>query len=404
MRSTRLALAIGTGSASLGMGLLVPILPAYAASLGASATLIGLLLTSFGLTRLVVGLPSAWLAQRIGHRRLLVGSPALIAPVAAGCAVVGGFWPLAAFCLVEGGAAAAYATAGAAAAVAEPAPQERGMTLALYQAAGLLGAALGPAIGGIVGQQFGLRAPFVVYALLSAAVAWWLGRALGPDAFLPPLDQAGQLAHDRRSGRWWLASRDLLPLWLFAFILAAARTGTQLVAAPLLGAGRLGLSPRDIGLSLSTGGFAAVAVLYPAGWLAGRYGRKPVSAAGGLLMAGALVIFAASSSTASYVLAALMLGVAGGATGLAPVAYLADRVSDANRTLAVGTYRTLGDAGAAAAPLLLGWLIEQGSVRLSFLVTAAALLAGSALFAWLSPAGIAATARVTASSRETADA
>ncbi len=104
-RRTRLALAGGAGLASLGMGLLVPILPAYALSLGASATLVGLLLSGFGIMRLAVSLPSAWLARRVGLRRILVTSPALTAPAAAACALVWGFWPLAVFCLIEGGTA-----------------------------------------------------------------------------------------------------------------------------------------------------------------------------------------------------------------------------------------------------------------------------------------------------------
>src|SRR5581483_10901404 len=103
-RSKGIALAGGAGLTSFGMGLLAPVLPSYAQSLGASATLVGLLLASFGITRLLMGLLAAGFARWVGYRRLLVGSPAIIAPVATLCALVGGFWALALFCLVEGAA------------------------------------------------------------------------------------------------------------------------------------------------------------------------------------------------------------------------------------------------------------------------------------------------------------
>lgn len=88
------------------MGLVVPILPAYAAALGASASLVGLLLAGSGVARLVVALPAVWLAGRVGHRWLLVASPAITAPAAVLCALAAGFWSLALFCMVEHAAAA----------------------------------------------------------------------------------------------------------------------------------------------------------------------------------------------------------------------------------------------------------------------------------------------------------
>ena len=51
-RSELITLAGGAGLTSLGMGLIIPVLPLYARSLGASATLVGLLP--------VLALPVSW--------------------------------------------------------------------------------------------------------------------------------------------------------------------------------------------------------------------------------------------------------------------------------------------------------------------------------------------------------
>lgn len=386
VRSRNTALAGGAGITALGIGLLAPILPAYAESLGASATLVGLLLAGFGIARLLVSLPAAWLAGRLGQRRLLVGSPAVMAPLAALCAAAGGFWTLALFCLIEGAAAAVYATIGTAAVASEDEPGRRGRSLATYQMAGLLGAALGPAIGGLIGQQFGLRAPFLLYAALAGLVAWWLHLRLGER----PLSSIAEPCSDQEPGRgpgWrrWIAA-SLVGLWLLVFALMFTRIGVQLVALPLLGAWRLGLSPGQIGLALSGGAVVALLLFYPAGWLADRYSRKSVVVAGGLSLMGGLALLAGSGDYPSFVLGAGLLGAGSGLTGPGPPAHLTDLVPEPDRTTAVGLYRTFGDVGAALAPPLLGRLADQSGYGASLLASAALLFVGLVAFAWLTPA------------------
>ena len=376
-----MALAGGAGVTALGMGLLAPVLPSYAESLGASAALVGLLVASFGATRLLVSLPAAWLAQHAGPRRLLIGSPAAAAPAAVLCALAGGFWMLALFCLVEGAAAAVYATVGTAAVASDADEKRRGRALATYQVAGLLGTALGAAIGGLVGQQLGPRAPFLIYAALAALTAGWLHRALEPSPLAAEDARAPADEAPRRPWRLALTPR-LLVLWPLAFGLVFARVGTQLVAAPLLGASRLGLGPQQIGLALSLGGLAALGPFYAGGWLADRYGREVVVVPAALGMVGALAVLAVRNDYVAFVLATVLLGAGGGLAGPAPLAYVADAVADIDRTTAVGLYRTLGDAGATLAPPVMGWLADADGYGAAFGAAEALLLVAVIIFAW----------------------
>lgn len=77
--SDLITLAGNAGLTSLGMGLIIPVLPLYARSLGASITLVELLLASLGATSLLANLPAIWFPRRVGDRRLLIYSPAIAA-------------------------------------------------------------------------------------------------------------------------------------------------------------------------------------------------------------------------------------------------------------------------------------------------------------------------------------
>lgn len=379
-RSDLITLVGGAGLTSLGMGLIIPVLPFYARSLGASATLVGLLLASFGVTRLLVNLPATWLARRVGYRRLLITSPAIAAPLAVVCALTGGFWVLALFCVMEGALAGIYTITGTAAVVTETGNGKRGRSLASYQAAGLLGTTLGPALGGLAAQQFGPQAPFLVYAALSALASVWFSRRLGRQALHRPVDGSADKPSNRTSYQSILIAPGLFTLWLIVFILVFTRVGAQQITLPLLGAWKLGLDPQQIGLALSFSGLASLLLFYPAGWLADRYGRKLLMILGGLGMVGALLVFSISDSYLTFVTAALLLGVGSGLAGPAPGAYLAELLSGTDLTNGVGVYRLVGDAGATLAPLFLGWITDRGGVGSNLWASVLALLIAIILF------------------------
>lgn len=55
-----------------GLGMIVPFLPLYAQDLGASETLIGVVVSSFFIVRMFMELPSGLISDRIGRRLLIV--------------------------------------------------------------------------------------------------------------------------------------------------------------------------------------------------------------------------------------------------------------------------------------------------------------------------------------------
>jgi predicted MFS family arabinose efflux permease len=362
------------------MGMLVPILPAYASRLGAGPGQVGLLLAASAFAGIVLAVPAAAAATRVGPNRLLIASPLLAAPASVLCGLISAFWSLALFCVVEGALAGVYATVGTAFAAAGDSRGRGGRAIALYQGASLLGASLGPAIGGFLGEQ-SVRTLFLANAVLSLAVAGWLVRRLRPTSREP------NYQHQQRiTAATWrqFASPGLLALWLLAFAIAFAQFGTQWVTAPFLGARQLELGPRQIGIAMSAGAAIALATFYPAGLLTDRVRRRYVVATGALGTAAALLAFAFVNTYGTFIVAAVALGAASAFTGTAPIVHLGHALADDARTMGVGLYRLSAGLGGALAPILLGQSVERNAYAPALLASAALLLVATGAFVRLS--------------------
>ena len=177
LRSHEQLLAI-SGSTVLvmaGQGVIGPVLPLFARELGVGTASIGLTLSAFALARLVLNVPLGLAADRWGRKVLLVAGPAVTMVGMVGSGLSVGFFDLLAWRFVAGAGSAMYMTGAQIFLIDISTPATRARFLATNQGALLFGTAIGPAIGGLVAEWFGLRAPFYVVgvAALSATLYAW---------------------------------------------------------------------------------------------------------------------------------------------------------------------------------------------------------------------------------------
>ena len=160
---------------TIGLGVIIPVSPGLIASLthepvSGAARWGGWLFFAYALMQFICAPISGNLSDRFGRRPLLILSLAMLAVDYA----ITGFAPSIAWLFVgrtlSGMAGASFTTVNAYIADITP-PAERAARFGLVGAAFGLGFILGPALGGFVGEHFGLRAPFFVAAGLSAANA-----------------------------------------------------------------------------------------------------------------------------------------------------------------------------------------------------------------------------------------
>ncbi|MBX6378588.1 MAG: MFS transporter, partial [Clostridia bacterium] len=179
----------------LGFGIVTPALPVYAASFGVGTAAVGLVISSYGLARLVADLPVGTLAERVGRRPLLIGGGIILGVGSALCAVAPSFPALVAFRFLAGAGAATVLTAAQIILADLSSTDNRGRVMAIYQGFFLVGVGLGPAPGGFLADRFGPAAPFLAYGALATTAAGisalWVPETRAPGRRPPHGAQAG---------------------------------------------------------------------------------------------------------------------------------------------------------------------------------------------------------------------
>ena len=382
-----LMVCVATGIIMLGQGVISPVLPLYAKDFGVSAAMVGATISVFGLARMLLNLPAGFLSDRFGRRLLLVGGPAITALGSFLSAGAGDIWQLLAYRFVAGAGSAMFMTGALILVTDISTAENRGRMLSLYQGSLLLGVSIGPALGGLTAELAGLRAPFVVVGVLAAVCAVWALRempethqAAVPVASATPADRPPPVA-GARPLRSLFTNPGFTLVSLVTFSIFFTRTGSRQTVLALVGNEQLGLSAGALGAVFAMIALLNLAMIGPSGAWADRFGRKRVIVPSAIVSAGALGLFAVTSSLGFFLLAAVLLGIGTGLAGPAPAAYAADVVPAEARGVGMGLYRTYSDVGFVAGPLLLGW-IADASGRFSWALGFNALLVAACALAF----------------------
>jgi len=361
------------------VGALIPVLPLYGQEFGLSQSSVGLLVSSPSLAKLVLNLPFGKLADALGRRSLMVGGMILCAAADVGTGLASSL-PFLILARLLLGAGLSSSDAGASAWVAdatESQPESRASFLGVQNALTALAFVLGPAVGGWLVQEFGLRSIFFAVAAGAAACA-------GGYSLLPELRTAtpGE-AEEEKSFQELLQVPEQQAL---AGISVAFYAGTacKISLLPSVASEAFGAGPGEVGQIFS--GLAALAI---GGTLAGGRLTDAVGPKSVLLTCGSIC-------TLAYVGAALATGahakdaflgflalwaVAAAVKSPALQAYAIATSPEDQRGAALSVPKTVGDLSYLIAPFLLGTLDDSFGPEAALLCCAGTFFAGTAWFA-----------------------
>jgi len=179
----------------------------------------------------------------------------------------------------------------------------------------------------------------------------------------------------------------LMRLGLSAAALSAVRSARQVIV-PLWGVS-LGLDASTIALVVGVSGAIDFALFYASGQVMDRFGRIWAALPALLLMGAGLLALSLTHdldhATLWFVVMAGVLGLGNGLSSGILLTYGADLAPERDPATFLGAWRTLTDAGGAAAPVLIASIVALASLPVAAGVMGGVALLGAAGFAVWTP-------------------
>ena len=361
----------------VGLAMIVPLLPYYATEFGASATMVGLLISAFSLAQLLVAPTWGRLSDRYGRRPAIIAGLLLTAVAYFIFAFAGSVVLLLLSRLVQGAGGGTIGVVQAYVADASPSDQ-RTKSLGWLSAVTSLGAVVGPAFGSAMVRLGGRHAPGLGAGALSLLVAGFAWRFLRESKEMRM--SGSQVAHRPTSGReairrvivHWREPASRL-IWIYTVAIGAFYGTIQTV--PLLLSGRMGITEQNIGYFIMyLGGMGVLVRSVVLGPMVDRLGEARLSRLGLVILAAGL-----GATGLAHHWALLALGFTLMPLGTAFVfpcvsGLLSTVVPATDRGLYMGVQHAFGGTSRVLFPIAAGVLMDRFGLGIPFLVSGALVL------------------------------
>lgn len=370
---------------NIGNGLLVPILPLYAAGFEISYGLIGLILAGEALGTLLADVPTGMIQKRFGNKQVMMMGFFISTLSTFLLFFVQSIWIVLLLRLISGFGKAMSGVSLYLYITNRTNLQQRGKAISIFGGTARLGGFLGPAIGGIIAATFGLRAPFIVYAL-TGLVSFLL------IAFYTKNDKQTKQKNDAPDEEHSLNIMSVLRAHYR--ILASAGTAQlfgqmiragRVVIIPLFAADVLGLSIDQIGFIVSLSVAVDFSLFFVAGWLMDKYGRKFAIIPCFAIQAFGMALVPLTTSFVGLLFAAILIGFGNGLGSGTMMTLGADLSPEESRGEFLGVWRLIGDVGATSGPLVVGAVADILVLQSAIWVIASSGLVASSIFLFFVP-------------------
>ncbi|MGF6883683.1 multidrug resistance protein [Nocardia sp. GAS34] len=356
---------------ALGFGLVAPALPQYARSFGVGVAAASAIVSTFALMRLLFAPVSGRLVQRLGERSVYLVGLLVVALSTGACALAQSYWQLIVLRSLGGIGSTMFTVSSVGLVIRLSPPGQRGRVSGLWSTSFLIGSLLGPLLGGVL-ARFGLRMPFVIYAvalLVASAVVYWNLRG------------SHLTAPERAAAVRVMTLREALSHGAYRAVLwsnfanGAAVYGVRMALVPLLVVEALHASPGVAGVALTMFAAGDISVMFAAGRLSDRLGRKPFLIVGTLVCAAGTTALGMSPSVLWLLALSFAAGIGSGMFTPAQQAVLADVIGpDARGGPVLAGFQMAADLGTVLGPVVVGAIAQRVSFGFALGVTGALLV------------------------------
>ncbi|HET7614455.1 MAG TPA: MFS transporter [Gemmatimonadaceae bacterium] len=353
----------------LGLAMIIPLLPFYATKLGASNTIVGVLIAAFSIAQLASAPLWGKFSDRYGRRpALLVGL--LISAVAYVIfAYAATLWLLLLSRVVQGlgGGTIGVVQAYVADASAE---KDRAKGLGWLSAATSLGAVVGPAIGSVL-IHWGRHAPGIASAIFCVLVSIFAGIYLRESREAPTTAEH-EMVHQSGGGAIWsVISRPKEPaqrlIWIYTIAIGAFY-GTA-PTLPLILADRLPVTEANVGFFVMyLGGMGVIVRAGILGRMIEWLGEARLTRFGLVLLSIGLALIAAVHSFTTLLVALTLMPLGTAFVFPCVTAMLSRVVPKRHRGLYMGVQHTFGGVSRVVFPLAAGVAMDRVGLGFPFIV------------------------------------
>lgn len=372
-------------------GVLSPLLPLLRETFQVSHGELGLLISMFGLSRVVMDVIASYLLSRRPLVSLLLQGIVVAGIGSLLCTFAPGFYWLVGARVLIGLGMSLTALAGLTVMIQATPRTAQGRANNLLEFSAIGGSALSPTLSGLTASLIHWRATFgLSVVFVAGALAWVIYTrealaAVTPASAHDQKPDASRTPAPTRGAADPLARRrqrtPVLIAYLAAFILSFTWSGFLSTALPLYGGEVVGIPTSTLGMVFTAGLLVDLVLLLPVGWLSDRVDYRLVLTPAMVLMAATLAWFPHARSLESLLLVSIFIHTSFAAWGMpsAALALLARR-EHLGRT--IGIYRFLVDGAVVIAPWLIGTLIGRYGYSLPSWLTALGVVLTAVLVAW----------------------
>jgi MFS family permease len=348
-----LSIYVPTMLFAFGQGLLVPILPLYAAEYGGSYSLAGFVVAAGWIGTMMGDLPVGMLLRKIGYRNAMIIGGALFGGATVALAFAGSPAELIALRIAAGIGIAFFQISRHTFIAHQIPPETRGRAIAVFGGINRIGHFVGPLIGGFVASFYGLAEAIAVagvVALFIVVLALLFVRE-------PVREESGSQRHALDFGVLREVvqhnPRELAAGGVAQIFAQMIRAGRQIVI-PLYAAYAIGLDPAQVGQVVSASHFLEMFLFIPAGVIMDRWGRKAAAVPSFAIMGTGMLLVPFTTSFLTLAMAASLIGIGAGIGSGTMMTLGADLAPPGKTGEFLGLWRFIGDSGHAVAPLAIG--------------------------------------------------
>ncbi|MFH2064379.1 MAG: MFS transporter [Pseudomonadota bacterium] len=343
-------------SAVMGVGIVVPLLPVYAMSIGAGGFYVALIFGSFSLSRTIMLPIFGSASDRNGRRPYLVTGLIAYVLISFAFIFIKSVNGLIGVRFIQG-IASAMIMPSAQAYIADITPAgKEGSIMGLFNLSVFAGLSIGPLIGGVINDYWGMDPAF-----LSMGVLAFIGYLLCI-LYLPPTKAEKVFSQPHKQLGWFfvISDRELAGLFVFRLMYTFC-IGIIWCFLPVYASSEFLLSSSQIGILVTLAVFVSGLLNAPMGYLADRINKVLMVVLGGIFITYAIYGYILSDTFYGLFISNFLFGVGGGVSMPALMAMAVLKGNEMNAMGSIMAIMTMAHSlgmllGAIAAGLAMDYL------------------------------------------------